>query len=353
MLERLEQVDQPQPPPAQPGPIDVHIDLSGLANLIWQSFIDHIGDVGTAVWAGIRDHMGEIGMAIWTPLVNTLQEAARAVWDGVWHSGVNIVTQIPLDLTTNLPAYRAIAADPVPLAVGGATLALVLLGLRTLLGSMVGRDHVITHVTGRLIPAVAMTLAYPVLVAQGFSLLNAVAASLGQAPIGEALAFPNPGVGGPLLPLIWLAMIYYGFRLFIRLAYSLFRLLVALVFGPVAIILWAIPQTEWVTWFWLRELLAWATTPLLVTACLALAIPLANGRGGFLPAAAFGIAGMMAAYDLVGLLGMTQGGGRVPSPFGLIRMAAAAASGGSAAVVPAGATTHMSDAQVAHVYGYQ
>ena len=62
---------------------------------------------------------------------------------------------------------------------------------------------------------------------------------------------------------------------------------------------------------------------------------------------------MMAAYDLVGLLGMTQGGGRVPSPFGLIRMAAAAASGGSAAVVPAGATTHMSDAQVAHVYGYQ
>ena len=50
-----------------------------------------------------------------------------------------------------------------------------------------------------------MTLAYPVLVAQGFSLLNAAAASLGQAPIGEALAFPNPGVGRPLLPLIWLA----------------------------------------------------------------------------------------------------------------------------------------------------
>src|SRR5207253_2249343 len=151
---------------------------------------------------------------------------------------------------------------------------------------------------------------YPVLVAQGFGLLNAAASSLGQVAIGEALVFPNPGAGGPLLPLIWLAMIYYGFRLFIRLAYSLFRLLVALVFGPVAIILWAIPQTEWVTWFWLRELLAWATTPLLVTACLALAIPLANGRSGFLPAAAFGIAGMMAAYDLVGLLGMTQGGGR-------------------------------------------
>ena len=91
-------------------------------------------------------------------------------------------------MTTNLPAYRAIAADPVPLAVGGATLALVLLGLRTLLGSMVGRDHVVTHVTGRLIPAVAMTLGYPVLVAQGFGLLNATAASLGQVADGVAAA---------------------------------------------------------------------------------------------------------------------------------------------------------------------
>lgn len=343
----------PTPPPAQPGPIDVHINLDALANLIWQSFLDHIGDVGTAVWSGIKDHIGEIGMAIWTPLVAALRDAARAVWDGVWHSGINIVTQLPADLTYNLPAYRAIAADPVPLAVGGATLALVLLGLRTLLGSMVGRDHVITHVTGRLIPAVFLTLAYPVLVARGFGLMNAAASSLGEAPIGEALAFPDPTAGFVLLPLIWLAMIYYGFRLFIRLAYSLFRLLVALVFGPVAIILWAIPQTEWVTWFWLRELLAWSTTPLLVTACLALAIPLANGRSGFLPAAAFGIAGMMAAYDLVGLLGLSHGGGgRGASPLGYIRMAANTASGGGAGVATASASA-IRPSMLADQYGYQ
>jgi hypothetical protein len=123
---------------------------------------------------------------------------------------------------------------------------------------------------------VLLTLPYPVLVVQGIGLLNAAATGLGSAPIGEALAFPSPAEGFILLPLIWLLMMFYGVRLFIRLAYSLFRLLVALVFGPVALILWAIPQTEWVTWFWLRELLAWATTPLLVTACLALAIP----RGG-------------------------------------------------------------------------
>jgi hypothetical protein len=37
-----------------------------------------------------------------------------------------------------------------------------------------------------------------------------------------------------------------------------------------------------------------------------MAVPLASGRDGFLAAAVFGIAGMQAAYDLVGLLGIAQ-----------------------------------------------
>jgi hypothetical protein len=102
-------------------------------------------------------------MAIWTPFVHTLEGAALAVWAGVWGSRGNIVTQIPLDLTVNFGPYRAIATDPLTLVVGGTTLALVLLGLRTLLGSMVGRDHVI----GRLIPAVFLKLADLVLIVQG------------------------------------------------------------------------------------------------------------------------------------------------------------------------------------------
>src|SRR5215210_5649508 len=107
------QAEQPtQQPPSAPGPIDIHLDLSGLADLIWGSFLAHIGD---------------LGMGIWTPLENTLRQAAQSVWDGIWHSGINIVTQVPLELTLNFGPYRAIATDPLPLAVGGATLALVLL----------------------------------------------------------------------------------------------------------------------------------------------------------------------------------------------------------------------------------
>jgi hypothetical protein len=60
---------QADPPPSPaPGPVDAHIDLSGLANLIWQSFIEHIGDVGNAIWAGIKANLPDIAATIWTPL---------------------------------------------------------------------------------------------------------------------------------------------------------------------------------------------------------------------------------------------------------------------------------------------
>jgi hypothetical protein len=297
MLEHFAQ-DQPQPTPTPPpgggGPLDVHIDLSGLASLIWQSFSDHLGDLGNAIWTSLLPKLPDIAGQVLALLEDALRTIAQAIWDAVWNSSANVVTQIPPDLTYKASWYTSIAADPLPIAVGGATLALVLLGLRTIVGAMLGRDHVLTHITGRLIPAVFLTLAYPVLVVRAIELLNTVSTALGSTAIGSGVAdalktglllslpvLPLPILLVPYL-LLWILMIFYGVRLLVRLVYSLFRLLVALVFGPVAIILWAIPQTEWVTWFWLRELVGWGTTPLLVTACLAMAIPLASLHSGVL-----------------------------------------------------------------------
>src|SRR5579859_5058072 len=157
-----------QPPPASAPPVDVHIDLSGIAELIWRWFMDHIDELGTAILV---------------PLENALRVAAQAVWDAVWHSSANILTQIPPDLSYNFGPYRAIATNPVPIAMGGATLALVLLGLRTIASTVVGRDHLATHLLTRLIPAVFLTLAYPVLVARGIGLVNTVAEALGSEAI--------------------------------------------------------------------------------------------------------------------------------------------------------------------------
>jgi hypothetical protein len=353
---------------SDPQPIEVHvsapsIDFGGLAAALWQFLIDHVADVGNAIWTNLLPRLPDIAGQVLAMLEDALRQGAQSIWDATWSSSANIVTQVPPDLTYNASWYRAIATDPLPIAIGGATLAVVLLGLRTLLGSMVGRDHVITHISGRLIPAVFLTLAYPVLLVRGVQLLNDAASALGRTAIGGGIAdglktglilsLPTPASVVLLPPylLLWLLVIFYGVRLLVRLAYSLFRLLVALVFGPVAIILWAIPQTEWVTWFWLRELVGWATTPLLVTACLAMAIPLASLHQGVLAGAVFSLAGLMAAYDLVGLLAMAQGG-RHASPLGYVRMAAGAAHGGGAGVaaasIPANRQTTLADQ-----YGYQ
>jgi hypothetical protein len=260
-------------------------------------------------------HLPEIGTTLVGALQDALRQAAQAVWDAAWASSANIVTQIPADLTINFGPYRTIA------------------------GAIVGRDHLATHVLGRLIPATFLTLAYPAILARGLRLLNDAATSLGLVAIGQVVIFPPVPAGVLVIPfaVLWGALIYYGLRLLLRLVYSLFRLLVALVFGPVALILWAIPQTEWVTWFWLRELLGWATTPLLVTACLALAILLASGRDGFLAAAVWGIAGFQAAYGLVGLLGLAHGRMGRLLPTSLAQRAAYAALAGWAAGGAAGA----------------
>src|SRR5918911_2817625 len=167
---------QEQSPPPSPGPIDVHIDLSGLANLIWQAFVDHVGDLGNAIWSSLLPNLPALAGQVLVLVSDALRSAGQAIWNGIWTSSANIVTRIPPELTYQSSWYRAIAADPLPVAVGGATLALVLLGLRTGLGALVGRDHVITHITGRLIPAVFLVLAYPALIARGAELLNTAAA---------------------------------------------------------------------------------------------------------------------------------------------------------------------------------
>src|SRR5207302_10862540 len=115
-----------------------------------------------------------------TALQDFVRGAAHALWEALWHSSLNIVTQIPPDLSYNFGPYRAIVADPMPLAVGGATLALVMLGFRTIAGAVLGQDHLVSHIAGRLIPAVFLTLAYPVLIARGIGLVNVAAEALGS-----------------------------------------------------------------------------------------------------------------------------------------------------------------------------
>lgn len=345
--------DQPAPPPPT-----IKIDLSGLAALIWQWFIDHIGDVGGAAWAALKPQLGDVGQTLWTPFTAWIESgvhaSAEATWNAMFPTIATLMFQLPAALTTNLPAYRAIAMDPLPVAVGGATLALVLLGLRTLFGAMIGRDHVVTHIAARVLPATAMAAGYLVLVGFALGLINTLGATVGPQAFAGMLAFPSAPNPALILPYVglWLFLIWFAVRLMIRLTYGLMRFLIALVFGPVALILWAIPQTEWVTGFWLREFIGWGTSPLLVVVAVSLAIPLAAGQAGFLGAVLFGIGGLQVAHDVVGLLSAARsgGGGWFGGVVAAARLGARAAgpAGAAAATVPA-----MGAQQMADTYGFR
>lgn len=356
---------------AQADPI--RIDLGGIGEALGQWLLAHLGDFGAAIWTGLQEHMGEIGAVVWaaltTWLITGIQASAEALWLNVWGSGANLITQLPAELTYNFPPYKALVdANPVVLITGGATLALVMLGLRVSLSATMGADHVVTHIATRLIPAVVLAGMYPVIIVRGTQLLNEAATGLGAAVIGggvvaglkTALLLPLTALTGiglvlviPLL-ILWGFMLWYGVKLIVRLGYSLFRFLIALLFGPLAIVLWAIPQTEWITIFWLHELLGWGTAPLLVTACLAMVIPLATAQsGGFIAAFVFGIAGLQAAHDLIGVF--SQSGGRGGGgPFSVATVGGVARSGVAAAGT-GGAAVAMSAAEVGELadkYGY-
>ena len=159
-------LQQADPPPAaqSPGPINVHIDLSGLANLIWQSFIDHIGDVG-ALWQGISNNIGLIGNTIWTPLASTLEGGLRGATQSVWRRpsapGQHLrPAAARMDLRNR--AYRAIATDRAGRRRRRHAGDRAARAAHAVRGDG-GPRPVITHVTGRLIPAVFLTLAYPAL----------------------------------------------------------------------------------------------------------------------------------------------------------------------------------------------
>ena len=56
---------------ALPPPPELHVDLSGPPQLIWRSFIDHIGDLSAAIL---------------TALGNSPHDAAASIWNAAWHS---------------------------------------------------------------------------------------------------------------------------------------------------------------------------------------------------------------------------------------------------------------------------
>ena len=68
------------------GPPGVTIDMSGLANAIWQSLLDHLGDIGNAIWTGLAPQLPNIGTEIWKDLSQWMYSLLRGLLITLWNA---------------------------------------------------------------------------------------------------------------------------------------------------------------------------------------------------------------------------------------------------------------------------
>lgn len=261
------------------------IDLSG----IWQSLIDHLGEVGTAIWAGFSQ---------W------LYGGIRGLFLTLWHA---TLLPIPHDVTDQFTPVLAMMPAPGAVATAGLVLALSLLGLRTYVRGITGRGGILDELLGRIMLYTSVLSMMPWLIGYGIDLEQRLARAVVIADISETL--PQLSGPSPSTIIALLLMIILGLRLWLKLASNVVHIAVAIVWSPVALICGLMPESSWVTSLWIREFVGRLAGAVLATVAsglgFALALTNANGNGDFV---IFGVAGaFIAAHDLVDWLARTPG----------------------------------------------
>ena len=305
-------------PSAPPG---ITIDLSGLANAIWSSLIDHLSDVGNAVWSGLAPQLPTIGTAIWTDLGQWMYSMMRGLLLTVWNASL---LPIPHDTTDEFGPVQAMLPGTGALAAAGITLALALIGLRTILRGSAGYNLLADYMLGRFSVWVAVLSMLPWIIGHAIDAEQALARSVVVADINGIL----PEVASPN-PLAMLLMIILGLRLWLKLASNVVHVAVAIVWSPVAAVCGLIPETSHIATLWMHEFFGRLAGAVLATIALGVGLGLAmtNAGGHNGDFAIFGAAGaFIAAYDLVDWLAKTPGSSIGGVLEGMARTAASVAA---------------------------
>jgi hypothetical protein len=290
-----------------------------LADAIWNSLIGHVGDVGGAIWSGLSQ---------W------IYSLLRGLLLGIWHA---TLLPIPHDVTDQFGPVLAMMPAPGAIAAAGVTLALALMGLRTVLRAVpFGHHAAADFLLGRLIAWGALLALLPWVIGTAIDIEQQLAGAVGVGAlrgIDELL----PAVAAPN-PIALVLMLVLGLRLMVKLASNVVHVAIAIVWSPVAAFLGLIPETSHIGSMWLHEFFGRLAGAVLasIAVFLGLSIALLNG-GDF---AIFGATGaFVAAYDLVDWLAKTPGSSPAGVVGGMARTAALASGAlsgwGSAAALPA------------------
>jgi hypothetical protein len=315
--------------PDSPAP-RIDFDLSGLSN---------------GIWSALTSHMNEIGTAMWTGLSHWIYSLLRGMFLGVWNA---TLLPIPHNVTDQFGPVQAIFAAAGPIAAGGLVLAVVLLGVRTLVRGITGHGGVLDELLGRLLVYASVLSMLPWIISHAIDLEQSIARSVAVADMAGLL--PEASGANPIALLLMLAL---GLRLWLKLASNVVHVAVAVAWSPVALMCGLIPEAGWVCSLWTREFVGRLAGAVLATVAsgIGLALALGNSGGGSGDFVIFGTAGaFLAAADLVDWLARTPGTSMGGAMGGIVRMGVGLMGGGGGAAVAAIPANQLTTA--AEMYGY-
>jgi hypothetical protein len=271
--------------------------------------------------------------------------ALRGLFLGIWNA---TLLPIPHTVTDQFAPVMAIFHASTQIAAAGLVLAVVLLGVRTLVRGITGQGGVLDEVMGRLMVYACCLSLLPWIISHAIDLEQAIARSVAI----DSLTSTLPASSGAN-PIALLLMLILGLRLWLKLASNVVHVAVAVAWSPVALACGLMPESAWVMSLWSREFVGRLAGAVLATVAsgIGLALALGNAGGGSGDFVIFGVAGaFLAAHDLVDWLAKTPGTSMGGAMGGLVRMGVGLMGGGggpAAAAIPANQLS-----TVAEMYGY-
>lgn len=304
-----------------------------------------------ALTQALPNLIGGIGQAAGS----NVQSATDKLWNALWTSGANVFTQTSAAQTINFGPIAGYTTEAQTAAYGIILFGVVLLGLRTMLSSFVPTK---ADTVGELIYGIATAMilagALPVLMLRSLDVLNLALRQL--AGVNLASSLPQSFGGDAIVSVVLgVLVVFYGVKFVIKSMKRLVVLAVLTPFGPIAMLLRAIPQTRWISGWWARTWggLLVAQAP----AALALTIGVQMAAFSGVLGALWTVAFLGAAGDLLDLFGYGMIGGSGPGLLAAGMTAARVATGWAAAssvgAAASGATgLGGSVAQQAENFGY-
>jgi hypothetical protein len=285
-----------------------------------------------------------------------LNTSLHHAFDGLWGSGADVLGRTDVAMTWSFGPVHDQVLGLQTAARSVLILALIILGLRGMLASIVPRqpDALAEFING-ILGATILVAAFPIVVPQLIELTNRAAQAVGQADVSRYVA-SSSGVQDSLIQgVMFIILLFFALRLLIKAVWRIGFLAILLPVGMLACALYALPQTRWVLGWWAR---LWGGMLLAqIPSVMALSIgaqlfAFGSGMGAFV----FSIAFLQLATDVYNLIpfGSTGSSGL---PWGAISWPAPAViggmTGGAAVTAAGGALAARGAGSGVQTYGYQ